>query len=119
MDCAVIEWQMLVKEPDKAAAFYRAVFGWTVDDNNALGYRRVSTGADGINGGIWPSPPDGHNLVQLFIRVESVADYHQRAEQAGARTIVPPQQLPDGDELAIMVDPQGLPFGLIHKRNSQ
>ena len=45
MDCPVIEWQMLVKEPEKAAAFYGTVFGWTVDDNNALGYRRVSTGA--------------------------------------------------------------------------
>ena len=51
--------------------------------------------------------------MQLFIRVDSVAEYHTRAEQAGARTIVPPQKLPDGDELAIMLDTQGMPFGLI------
>jgi hypothetical protein len=116
MGCAVIEWQMLVKEPERAAAFYAGVFGWTVDADNALGYRRVTTkSADGINGGIWPSPPEGHNLVQLFIRVDSVPEYFRRAEQMGARAIVPPQTLPDGDELAIMLDPQGIPFGLVKK----
>jgi hypothetical protein len=28
---------------------------------------------------------------------------------------VSPQQLPDGDELAIMADPFGMPFGIIRK----
>lgn len=51
--------------------------------------------------------------MQLFVQVESVADYVARAERIGAKTIVPPQKLPDGDELAIMVDPLGLPFGLM------
>ena len=117
MGCPVIEWQMLVKNPEAAASFYGGLFGWSVDSNNALGYRRIATGAaGGIDGGIWPSPPEGHNLVQLFISVESVPDYHRRAEQLGAKTIVPPQKLPDGDELAILLDPHGVPFGLMKKR---
>jgi predicted enzyme related to lactoylglutathione lyase len=116
MGSPVLEWQMLVKDPDAAASFYAGLFGWTVDSNNALGYRRVNTGgAGGIDGGIWPSPPEGHNLVQLFIGVDSVRDYHARAEQMGARTIVPPQTLPDGDELAILLDPSGMPFGIIRR----
>lgn len=116
MGCPVLEWQMLAKDPDAAVAFYGGLFGWTVDSNNALGYRRVTTGPGGINGGIWPSPPDGHNLVQLFIGVDSVPDYFERARQMGAKTIVPPQNLPDGDELAIMLDPAGVPFGLMKRR---
>jgi predicted enzyme related to lactoylglutathione lyase len=110
----VVEWQMLVKDPEAAAAFYSGLFGWSVNADNALGYRRVSTGG-AFNGGIWPSPPEGHNLVQLFIGVSSVSESHRCAEQMGARTIVPPQKLPDGDELAIMLDPQGLPFGIVRK----
>ncbi len=117
MGCPVIEWQLLAKEPEVAASFYAGLFGWTVDSNNALGYRRVQTGAGGIDGGIWPSPPQGHNLVQLFIGVDSVPEYHMRAERMGAKTIVPPQKLPDGDELAIMLDPSGVPFGLMNKRS--
>jgi predicted enzyme related to lactoylglutathione lyase len=109
----VVEWQMVVKDPEGTAAFYGDLFGWTIDSNNALGYRRVTTG--GLSGGIWPSPPNGHNLVQLFVAVDSVPDYHRRAEAMGAKTIVPPQKLPDGDELAIMLDPSGVAFGLVRK----
>jgi uncharacterized protein len=114
--CPVLEWQMVTKDPDAAAAFYGGLFGWTIDSNNALGYRRVATGGDGMNGGIWPAPPEGHNLVQLFIGVDSVTEFYSRAQQMGAKTIVPPQMLPDGDELAIMLDPLGMPFGVIKKR---
>jgi uncharacterized protein len=114
MACPVVEWQMLAKNPDSAASFYSGLFGWTVDANNSLGYRRIATG--GFDGGIWPSPSDGHNLVQLFVGVDSVAEYHHRAEEMGAKTIVAPQRLPDGDELAIMLDPSGMPFGLLKKR---
>ena len=119
MGCPVVEWQMLAKDPEAAVSFYGGLFDWTIDSNNALGYRRVSTGGiGGINGGIWPSPPQGHDLVQLFIGVESVHEYHKRAEQMGAKTIVPPQKLPDGDELAIMLDPSGVPFGLVRKSST-
>jgi uncharacterized protein len=113
----VVEWQMVVKDPEGAAAFYGNLFGWTIDSNNALGYRRVSTG--GVDGGIWPSPPNGHSLVQLFIGVDSVTDYHRRAEEMGAKTIVPPQKLPDGDELAIMLDPSGVAFGLLQVKGQR
>lgn len=116
MGCPVVEFQMLSKDPEAAASFYGDLFGWTFDSNNPLGYRRISTGAaDGIGGGIWPAPPDGHNLVQLFVRVDSVPAYHDRAVRMGAGTIVPPQKLPDGDELAILLDPSGVPFGLLSR----
>lgn len=114
MSCPVMQWQILAKDPEAASAFYSGLFGWRVNSDNPLGYRTIDTGSsDGINGGIWPSPADGHNLVQLFIRVESVPDYLKRAEQLGARTIIPPQTLPEGDVLAIVLDPQGIPFGLM------
>ena len=112
----VVQWQILAKDPAAAARFYTSLFGWKVDADNALGYRVVKTNdARGIDGGIWPSPPEGHNFVQLFIQVDSVADYVSRAERLGARAIIPPQTLPEGDVLAIMHDPQGIPFGLLSR----
>ncbi len=76
MSCAVMQWQILAKDPEAASAFYTSLFGWRVNSDNPLGYRVVDTGStDGIQGGIWPSPADGHNFVQLFIRVSSVAEY--------------------------------------------
>ena len=116
MGCPVVAWQMVVKDPEAESAFYSSLFGWRVNSDNPLGYRMVDTGAaEGISGGLWPSPPDGHNFVQLFIRVDSVPEFVARAEQLGARTIIGPQTLPDGDTLAILHDPQGIPFGIMSR----
>jgi uncharacterized protein len=113
MSCPVVQFQILAKDPERASAFYADAFGWRVDADNPLGYRIIDTGAsDGISGGIWPSPPDGHNFVQLFIKVPSVPESVARVEGLGGRTIVPPQTLPAGQMLAIMLDPQGIAFGL-------
>ena len=109
----VMQWQILAKDPEKLGAFYAKMFDWRVDANNALGYRRIDTGAGrGINGGMWPSPPEGHSFVQLFIEVDDVARYVDRAKQLGGTVIIPPQKLPDGDELAIIHDPEHIPLGL-------
>jgi len=117
MGCPVTQWQMLAKDPERAAAFYTNLFGWTVNSDNPLGYRAIDTGsANGIQGGIWPSPGDGHNFVQLFIEVDSVAGYVERVEELGGRTIIPPQTLPEGAVMAIMHDPLGIPFGLVSKK---
>jgi hypothetical protein len=109
-----MQWQILTKDPSASSAFYAGVFGWTVSDDNALGYRTVSTGSDaGIDGGFWPAPSEGHQAVQLFIQVDDVPSYCERAVSGGAQIIIPPQKLPDGDEMAILIDPLGIPFGLV------
>jgi predicted enzyme related to lactoylglutathione lyase len=109
----VMQWQILAKDPEKLGAFYAKMFDWTIDANNALGYRRISTGAGrGIDGGMRPSPPEGLSFVQLFVEVDDVAKHVERARQLGGTVIVPPQKLPDGDELAIIHDPEHIPLGL-------
>jgi uncharacterized protein len=119
MSAAVIEWQILATDPNAVAEFYGRLFGWQVDADNALGYRRITTSqaatATGVAGGIWPAPPTARNFVQLFIGVDDVNRYYEAAKGLGATSIVSPQQLPDGDALAIMTDPFGMPFGIIRK----
>jgi predicted enzyme related to lactoylglutathione lyase len=109
----VVQWQIVAKEPEKLTKFYGGLFGWKVDTSNALGYRAIDTASGGgINGGVWPSPPEGHNLVQLFVEVDDVDAYIAKATALGASVIVPKSELPDGDALAIVLDPAGLSFGL-------
>jgi predicted enzyme related to lactoylglutathione lyase/plasmid maintenance system antidote protein VapI len=108
----VREFQILAKNPAAEGRFYGELFGWHIDDANALGYRRIDTGLEGMKGGIWPAPPEGHSLVQLFIQVQDAKAAVARAESHGARVLMPPQGLPEGDTLAILLDPEGLPFGL-------
>lgn len=109
----VMQWQMLAKNPEAQSAFYSALFGWTTNADNALGYRTVDTGAGrGINGGIWPAPPEGNALVTLYVEVENVTASVEHATSLGAGVIIPPQKLPDGDEMAMILDPEGVPVGL-------
>lgn len=108
-----MQFQIVAREPEAVARFYADLFGWRVRTNNALGYRELDTQSDrGIRGGVWPSPPEGHNLMQLFIEVDDIDAYVAKATAAGARVLFPRQQLPDGDALAILLDPAGLSFGL-------
>jgi hypothetical protein len=116
----VVQWQIVAKDRDAVARFYSALFGWKVQTDNALGYRVIETGnGRGINGGVWPSPPEGHNLVQLFVEVEDIDAALIKATSLGASVIVPKSELPDGDALAIVLDPAGLSFGMYRPRKHE
>jgi uncharacterized protein len=109
----VTNWQIITNQPEKAQAFYSELFGWEINANNALGYRMVDTGSEkGINGGIWPAPPGVNGFVQLFIEVDDVAGTVNKAVEHGAKILIPVQKLPDGDEMAVLLDPTGISFGL-------
>jgi uncharacterized protein len=110
----VMQFQILSKTPDETAQFYGSLFGWKVDANNPMGYRRIDTGCqDGIQGGIWPAPAQSPNFVQLFVGVDDVKNAATKAEELGARLLIPPTLLPEGDEMAVMLDPQGMSFALM------
>lgn len=82
-----------------------------------MGYRVVSTGTkQGIPGGIWPAPPEGQALVQLFVQVDDVKSAAAKAAEVGGKVVIQPQSLPDGDEMAVILDPEGIPFGLVKAR---
>lgn len=51
-------------------------------------------------------------MVQLFVEVDYVAAYVEKAKSEGGIVIIPPQKLPDGDEMAIILDLEGIPLGL-------
>ena len=118
MGNAVMQFQIISKTPDETARFYSEVFGWKVDADNPMGYRRIDTGStDGIQGGIWPAPPQAPNFVQLFMLVEDVNAAVTRATARGAKLLIPPTKLPEGDEMAVLHDPQGMSFGIWQKAN--
>ena len=110
----IVGWQIVADDPAAVADFYAKLFGWTVDRDNALGYRKLATGS--IEGGVWPTHVPGKATVQLFIAVADIDDSIARAEAMGAKVLVPRAVLPDGDAMAIVLDPAGLSFGLLERK---
>ncbi len=109
MSHPVIKWQILSKDPAKSEAFYTSLFDWKVNADNPLGYRMIETGSDrGIDGGIWPAPEAPHSSVQLFVAVDDVDEYLAKAEKLGGTIVIPKQVLPEGDEMAVLLDPEGM-----------
>ena len=117
MSNPVTQFQILSKSPDETAAFYGALFGWKIDADNPLGYRRIDTGSpQGIQGGIWPAPPHAPNFVQLFVGVPDVGVAIESAAKLGARVVIPATRLPDGDEMAVLLDPHGMAFAVMRQQ---
>lgn len=107
----VVRWQIISSEPDKAAGFYQKLFEWKLSKVNALGYRELSAGA-GIDGGVWPAPQAKSGFVQLFIEVADVEQCIAKATRLGAKVLVPKSVLPDGDTMAVLLDPLGVSFAV-------
>ena len=112
MTNTVMHWQLLSTDPDTAAAFYGTLFDWKVSAANGMGYRTVTTGGT-LDGGIWPAPPGAAEAVQLYIEVDDIDDTLARAVELGGSVIMPKQVLPDGDTMALALDPLGRSFGLM------
>ena len=114
----VMQFQILSKAPEETAAFYSSLFGWSIDANNPMGYRQIDTGSKaGIQGGIWPAPPQAPNFVQLFMAVEDVKASVGKAESLGAKVLIPATMLPEGDEMAVLHDPQGMTFAVWRRKS--
>ena len=116
MSNAVARWQIIAPNAEASAAFYSKLFGWSVTTDNGLGYREIDTGDGGMKGGVWPGPAAEKPFVQLFVSVDDVDHHVTEATRLGASVIVPPSTLPDGDRMAVLVDPTGLSFGLFQAR---
>lgn len=109
----VVQWQIVSRNAESHCAFYAKLFDWTVNANNPLGYRMVDPGNErGIPGGFWPAPPNTTPFVQLFMQVEDLESTIKDATALGASVLIPPQNLPAGEAMAVLRDPEGMPFAI-------
>jgi len=106
---------------DKAWAFYQALLGWQDRGSMDMGpmgkYQMFSaSGGENANGGMMKSPPE--MPVSAWGFYTTVANLHGAIERAvglGATLVNGPMDVPGGDEVATLQDPQGAFFSL-HSR---
>jgi predicted enzyme related to lactoylglutathione lyase len=78
----------------------------------------IDTGSDrGIGGGIWPAPQAPQSFVQLFVAVDDVDEYLAKAEKLGGTVVIPKPVLPEGDEMAVLLDPEGMCVALAKEKS--
>lgn len=109
-------FEVLSPNHERAQRFYADLFNWQVAADPAMGgYGLVDTGAgeQAVGGGIGPAEQPGDAGVKIYIRVDDLDAYLDRAEALGGKRLVPPTDLPgDFGRFAIFTDPDGNQVGL-------
>ncbi len=111
----VAMFEVVSANVERAQKFYSDLFDWKVEADPAMGgYGLVDTGVAGsVIGGIGPSMGQGDTGVKVYIRVDDLAAYLDRAEQLGGERLDEPTELPgEYGSFAIFADPDGNPVGL-------
>ncbi len=125
MDHTIVHFEIPADDPERAAKFYRELFGWTINkwEGSAAGgieywtVQSVPTDPGGmpvrpgINGGLmrrmYPDQPPVN-----YISVESVDDFVRRAEQLGAKVLMEKSPVPGMGWFAQLKDPEGNLFAV-------
>jgi uncharacterized protein len=100
--------------------FYEQIFGWKKQSEFDMGDMGIyhMFGRDRFTyGGMMKRPaevPATYWLHYIYVRdtADAAAD---RAVKAGAKIVVPPMEVPGGDRVAILTDPQGAHFAVHSK----
>ena len=119
-----IWYELMTDEPESAAAFYRAVIGWTTDSEpnvtaNGTDYRMIHRSDGGAAGGMLTLSPD--MLVQGAKPGWMGYLYHPDVDAAvasitaaGGAVHMGPMDMPPVGRVAMVSDPQGAPFYILN-----
>jgi uncharacterized protein len=101
-------------DPDAAAAFYRALFGWEIEAVPGSGGVYASIRNEGrAIGGVMAAPPGvAAPYWAAYFGVDGVGAALEHADAADGQRIGRPQDVPAG-RFAFLADPLGAPFGVI------
>ena len=112
-------FELATKGVEKAEAFYKAVFGWSVkaDKGADVVYREFSApGASHPQGGLMERMPHmgpGPSHWTIYFPVQDCDTDAERAANLGGRVLLPPMDIPNVGRFAVLSDPAGASFAII------
>ena len=112
-----IWYELMTADPDASKAFYDTVIGWTIEaqPSGPMDYRMIDSGNGGQVGGVMRLTEEmiagGAKPTWLFyIGVDDVDASIAKIEAAGGSVLMPAWDIPGIGRLAMVADPQGIPF---------
>ena len=108
----VTHFEIIGRDGKKTRDFYSSLFGWEIDANNPMEYGIVSPTENGIGGGISAPAPGGSPTTMIYVEVDSVQPYLEKAVSMGGKVVMERQVLPGIVAFAQFADPDGNIIGL-------
>ncbi|HKP88770.1 MAG TPA: VOC family protein [Thermoleophilaceae bacterium] len=118
MGSPIVHFEILGSDLERLAAFYRALFDWTITPvEEGGGYAMVETGggAPGAPTGGVAGFPGAPSHVTVYVGVDDVAATLARARDLGATIVMEPREVTPGVETALFADPEGHTIGLMRR----
>ncbi|HEX9944301.1 MAG TPA: VOC family protein [Thermoanaerobaculia bacterium] len=119
MRATVSHFEIPARDLERAARFYREVFGWRIEPLAWEGHPyfkvRGSAGEgdrEGINGGLMPADGLGHPLLVIHVSGADLEDCLERIVRAGGRIDLPAAPVGTMGRFARFRDPEGNLLGL-------
>ncbi len=111
----VTHFEINADDPERAAKFYKAVFGWEINKwEGPTEYWLATTGPDeepGINGAIMKRMEQATTVNT--IDVASFDEFSQKVVKEGGKVLMPKQTVPGIGYFTYCLDTEGNPFGIM------
>jgi len=123
----LVHFEIAADNPERAAEFYRKVFGWEIQKwEGPQPYWLITTGPDdkpGINGGIWQreQPLSGHDGFigyRCTVDVSNLDEMVNKVTQNGGKVVAPKMAVPGVGWLAFCTDTESNIFGMMQSDES-
>jgi hypothetical protein len=112
----VVFFEIRGRDAERLRDFYRELFNWKIDINEALGVARAEPGVgppeEGIGGVLLQGDTPG---VSIYIQVRDLRESLEKAERLGGKKVLDPVDLPTGTTIARIQDPDGNFIGLVQQ----
>jgi len=106
----VVHFEIGCRDATKTHEFYAKLFDWKMDPVGPA--IMIDTGTPGgITGHITALGHEPHNYVTVYVQVDDVKAYLDKAVALGGKAMVPPVEIPTGT-FAWMADVEGNLIGL-------
>jgi predicted enzyme related to lactoylglutathione lyase len=109
----VVHWEIVARDPQRQADFYRALCHWEIGDGPIM---QIPAGLGG------PEPGPGGHLrqgersgVSLYVQVRDLRASLTLAVELGATIVAEPFDIPGGPTLAAVDDPEGNALVLVQQ----
>lgn len=110
----VVHFEIGCRDNAKTQAFYSRLFDWDIKPAGPSA-ALINTGAEGINGHITTLGHEPNNYVTVYVQVDDVKAYLDKATALGGKMLVPPIAIPTG-KFAWFADPEGNMIALIQPK---
>lgn len=117
----VTYFEIAGKNTKELVDFYSSVFGWKIEHADPSAFAIDTQSDEGIQGHILPVTDDMgfSNMVSIYVEVDDLQGFLDKAVSLGGKTIVPPTQIAeDRGSFACLLDPSGNCIGLYRNPDS-